>query len=315
MLWYREFEKFIRNLGFTPLFVDTCLFRHSNGYIIIIYVDDVLAMALTKAIVESVVSGPLRDAFKLRELGDVGFYLGCRILRDFEQRKIWLIQDAYLEQTVAKYLTGNGTGTGGRTRETPMSITTYNTLAPAPAGYEASANLKSKYQSLVGSLMWPSIIIRPDITFCTNHLSQYLVNPTKDHFHAALDVLRYLNSTIKRGICLTRGTDNDLDLRCFMDAAFADDRVDRKSSNGYVFKLAGGPISWKSGKQPIVTLSLTEAEYVALTIAVKEAVYVRKLLVELHYPLSYQPVKIFEDNQPAINLTDQSDINGRSKHI
>jgi hypothetical protein len=57
---------------------------HSNGCIIIIYVDDVLAMALTKAIIESAVSGPLRDAFKLRELGDVGFYLGCRILRDFE---------------------------------------------------------------------------------------------------------------------------------------------------------------------------------------------------------------------------------------
>jgi hypothetical protein len=73
MLWYREFEKFIRNLGFTPLFADACLFRHSNGCIIIIYVDDVLAMALIKAIIESVVSGPLRDAFKLRELGDVGF--------------------------------------------------------------------------------------------------------------------------------------------------------------------------------------------------------------------------------------------------
>jgi hypothetical protein len=94
-------------------------------------VDDVLALPLTKAIVESVVTSPLRDVFKLRELGDVGFYLGCRILRDFEQRKIWLIQDAYLEQTVAKYLTGTGTGsgtgsgTGRRTRETPMSIATY----------------------------------------------------------------------------------------------------------------------------------------------------------------------------------------------
>jgi hypothetical protein len=51
MLWYREFEKFIRNLGFTPLFADACLFRHGNGCIIIIYVDDVLAMALTKAVV------------------------------------------------------------------------------------------------------------------------------------------------------------------------------------------------------------------------------------------------------------------------
>jgi hypothetical protein len=155
----------------------------------------------------------------------------------------------YLEQTVPKYLTGNGTR---RTRDSPMSIATYNTLAPASAGYEASANLKSKYQSLIGSLMWPAMITRPDITFCTNHLAQYLVNPTKDHFDAALDVLCYLNGTIKRGICLTGGTDNDLDLRFFVDAAFADDRIDRKSSSGYVFKLAGGPISWKSGKQPIV---------------------------------------------------------------
>jgi hypothetical protein len=57
---------------------------NSNGCIIIIYVDDVLAMALMKAIVESVVSGPLRDAFKLRELGDISFYLGCRILRDLK---------------------------------------------------------------------------------------------------------------------------------------------------------------------------------------------------------------------------------------
>jgi hypothetical protein len=65
MLWYREFEKFIRNLGFTPLLADTCLFRYSNGCIIIIYVDDVLAMALAKSIIESAVSGSLRDAFKL----------------------------------------------------------------------------------------------------------------------------------------------------------------------------------------------------------------------------------------------------------
>jgi hypothetical protein len=163
--------------------------------------------------------------------------------------------------------------------------------------------------------MWLAMIKRPDITFYTNQLAQYLVNPTKDHSDTALDVLRHLNNTIKQGIYLTRGTNNDLALRCFIDIAFIDDRIGRKSSSGYIFKLAGGPISWKSGKQPIVTLSSTEAEYVTLTITVKEAVYVRKLLIELYYPLSYQPVKIFEDNQPAINLTNQSDINGRSKYI
>jgi hypothetical protein len=102
MLWYREFEKFLHNLGFTPLSVDACLLRHGNDSITIIYVENVLATALTTAIAESVVIGLLRDVFKLRELGGVGFYLGCRTLRDLKQRKIWLIQDAYLEQTVAK---------------------------------------------------------------------------------------------------------------------------------------------------------------------------------------------------------------------
>jgi hypothetical protein len=92
------------------------------------------------------------------------------------------------------------------------------------------------------------MITRPDIAFCTNHLAQYLVNLTKDHFGAALDVLRYLNGTIKWGIYLTGGTGSDLDLRCFVGVAFTDDRIDRKSSSGYICKLAGRPISWKSGK-------------------------------------------------------------------
>jgi hypothetical protein len=63
MLWHREFEKLLRNLGFIPLFADACPFRHSEGCIIVVHVDDVFTIASTKAIVESAVSGPLRGAF------------------------------------------------------------------------------------------------------------------------------------------------------------------------------------------------------------------------------------------------------------
>jgi hypothetical protein len=99
-----------------------------------------------------------------------------------------------------------------------------------------------------------------------------------------------------------------------VDADWAGDRNDRKSTNGYVFLLNGTPISWCSKKQQCVTLSSTEAEYVGLCAAAREAVYLRGLLEELGYPQS-EPTVIYEDNQSAIAQTDHSTNFSRSKHV
>ena len=103
-----------------------------------------------------------------------------------------------------------------------------------------------------------------------------------------------------------------------MDASHADHVDTRRSTGSYVFILAGNAISYKSGCQPIVTLSSTEAEYVALTLAAKEAIAVNHLLKELHYLHLPKdgPVKIFKDNQPAIDLTKRpASSDGRTKYI
>jgi hypothetical protein len=83
-----------------------------------------------------------------------------------------------------------------------------------------------------------------------------------------------------------------------------------------MYKLCGGLISWKSGRQFTVTLLSTEAEFVSLTVAAKEAVVISRLLKELMlYQGPTEPVQLLEYNQPAIYLTKRPLSDGRTKHI
>ena len=99
----------------------------------------------------------------------------------------------------------------------------------------------------------------------------------------------------------------------FSDADWAGDVSDRWSTSGYVFCLNGGAISWKSKKQDCVSLSTAEAEYVALSSAAQESVWLKKLITELGRPPS-GPMTIYEDNHSAIAMQ-KSSIPRRAKHI
>ena len=100
----------------------------------------------------------------------------------------------------------------------------------------------------------------------------------------------------------------------YSDADWAGDVDDRKSTSGYMFQITGGPVSWRSGKQGTVALSTAEAEYVALSSAVQESVWMRRLLSELEYPPG-GPTTILEDNQSSIAMARNPKFHGRAKHI
>ncbi|XP_032571607.1 secreted RxLR effector protein 161-like [Drosophila sechellia] len=87
----------------------------------------------------------------------------------------------------------------------------------------------------------------------------------------------------------------------YVDADWANDTSDRKSYSGYIFINAAGPISWESKKQSLVALSSTEAEYVALSIAAREAVFIKNFLKEMGFLLDHS-ILIFCDNQSALCL-------------
>jgi hypothetical protein len=106
-----------------------------------------------------------------------------------------------------------------------------------------------------------------------------------------------------------------LGLEAFSNAFFAD-AEDRKSTLGYLFKFAGGTICHCSSKQKLVTTSTTEAEYVGLTHAAKEAAWLARFLQQIGYlGKDAYPIKLYSNNQPSIHLVHPEDHHERTKHL
>src|SRR5271168_3079409 len=136
--------------------------------------------------------------------------------------------------------------------------------------------------------MWLAMRTRLDIAYHVSILSRFLQNPSRRHWGAAKRVLRYLHGT-KHFVIHYSGRNPTvnhpelgLGLQAFSDASFA--MVQSKhSQRGFVCFAASGPIAWYSSKQPIITLSSTEAEYVGLVTAARSVLSMSNLLVELGY--------------------------------
>jgi hypothetical protein len=163
--------------------------------------------------------------------------------------------------------------------------------------------------------MWPALATRPDLAYSVQTLSQFSSNPTETHWTATSRVLRYLNGTRDLGITLGGLTIAELvDLLGYSDADWGSNPVDRRSISGFAFLLGKSLISWNSKKQPTVALSSMEAEYMAVSHAAREAIWLRNLLLELGLT-SEHPTLINVDNQGAIDFSKSQTFHGRSKHI
>ena len=294
--------------GYIPLKQEPCIFQHRTDKIIIaVYVDDLIAISGSTNIIENA-AHRIENRFKMRSLGDLSFYLGCRIIRNREERKIYLVQDACINQLLEKHHMIDA-----KTVLTPMEVN--NKLQKAIDGYESSPNIIKEYQSLIGGLMWPAMQTRADIAYATSQLAKYMNNPTQDHLDAAKRVLRYLKGTQNYGILMV-GTEKEIpQIEGFTDASYADDRDTGKSTGGYLFTCAGGLISWKSGRQPTISQSTTEAEYISAALAAKEAAYIASLADEIMFLKNVRPITIFGDNEASISLAHKPLIDGRTKHI
>ena len=132
---------------------------------------------------------------------------------------------------------------------------------------------------LNGELLYLSVATRPDIAFAVSNVAKYCAKPTKQHWIAVKRIMRYLKGTLNYGLCYT--SSHNTQCVGFSDADFAGDTDDRKSTTGYMFKMSGTAISWRSKKQTCVALSTAEAEYIALASAGQETVWIRQLLSDM----------------------------------
>ncbi|XP_050916817.1 secreted RxLR effector protein 161-like [Lathyrus oleraceus] len=167
------------------------------------------------------------------------------------------------------------------------------------------------YKSLVGRLRYLTST-RPNVLYVVEVVSRYMETPTTTHFKAEKRILRYIKGTTNFG--LHYYSSNNYEIIDYSDSDWSGDLDDRKITTGFVFFMGDTAFTWMSKKQPIVTLSTCEAEYVAATSCVCHAVWLRNLLKELKMPQD-DPVEICVYNKSALTLAKNPVFHEKSKHI
>jgi histone deacetylase 1/2 len=303
--WSNEFKCQIINLSFTQSHADESIFISTTLKIIIaIYVDDILVLAEDPQVINQLAAS-LGKIFKLRNLGPVKRFLGIEVHRP-TLHTITINQSQYIDRLLIKF--------------------NMSSCNPAKTPLDPSIELRKAspdeevvdgelYRSIVGSIMHLAVFSRPDIMYAVSKLSQYNDNPSVLHFRAAKHLLRYIKGT--KHFSLEFGTGKsptNPHLHGYSDASYANDLDDRKSTTGYVFFFGNGPISWQSRKQPTVAQSTMEAEYIALSEASKEAMFLRQLLLDINIPQN-EPTIISTDSQDALSHVKNNINHQPTKHI
>jgi hypothetical protein len=160
--------------------------------------------------------------------------------------------------------------------------------------------------------MFAAICTLPEIAFAVNQVAQFSNNPNQSHWEAVKRIITYLKGTSDHGITYCGAGENVL--TAFTDADFDGDVDTRRSTTGNIFIINGGPVAWSSQRQRCVSLSTTEAEYVAASTATKEIAWLRNLLNDIGC-CQHQPTTLLCDNQSAIRLVRNPEFHQRTKHI
>ena len=304
-VWYEDMRGTLSELGYTRTEADHTIFiRPSDGIpdIITLYVDD---MGLISESLERILQDKeaLRKFYQMTDLGEMGWILGIRITRDREKGTLALSQEKFIKEILECYGMSNS-----RPISTPALPNERLVKLTSP-----EVDAKS-YQCTLGSLMYPMLGTWPDLGYAIAALGRHAANPGPDHQHALKRVFRYLRATSDQQLVFRRGAPSSPTLFGYADADWASDVNDRKSTSGYMFKLAGAAVSWSSKKQTSVTLSSTEAEYISGAHAAKKAVWLRQLISELGLDTSF-PTVLHVDNQSAIAIAKNPEFHDRTKHI
>jgi Reverse transcriptase (RNA-dependent DNA polymerase) len=252
LAWWKALDKSMVQLGFTRLLSDLGIFVSKDKSIVtIVYVDDVLFLGPNKKDL-LYAKEEFMKKWECRDLGEAKEFLCMRI--QCKNGRIYLDQTAYLQKVLQCFKLQNA-----NPAHTPLP----EGYQPSPNTSPADPSLCSQFQQVIGSLLYIMLGTCPDIAFAVTKLSQHAVNPSEDHLSRALYICHYLLGTLDYALVYDGPSDGGLE--AYADSDWASDLSTRKSTTGYLVKLAGGIFAWNSRVQKTVALSSTEAEYMLLS--------------------------------------------------
>jgi hypothetical protein len=271
-VWYQTMEQFLKLQGFQKIQADHSVFKHSNGTVVAVYVDDLLLFGADMSKIQALKT-ELSKEFDMTDLGPCSQYLGMQITQNRQEKTLHMSQKIYLDKVLCTFGMADC-----KPVSTPMA---QGVSLVKETDKTATIEHVRRFQSAVGSLMYAMIETRPDIAFAVSTISQFASNPNEEHWKALKHLFCYLQGSLELGI--SYGKPGDQEIVGYTDSHWAGDKGTRKSTSGYLFKLGNGAVSWSSKRQPTVAISSCEAEYMAATQCVKEAIWLQGLLGEIGY--------------------------------
>ena len=312
-LWNKHMDKFLKDHGYLQCVTDKCVYyRIEDNEIVIValYVDDVLVTGSSK----SAIDGFFETAkeMDIKDLGEVSKFLGMRFK--------W-VENGYevdQEQTIEDLLSKQGMENANPTR-LPIQGTydeiEEGKLLPSDPNNEQPVSVKV-YQSIVGSLLWIARCTRPDILFAVQVATRKNHAPSEGDLRIVKQILRYLRGTssLKMHLNGFKNCGDQVIVSGYSDADWGDNKSTRRSISGGIVLMNGSPTSWICKKQPCISLSTQEAEYIAGTEVVKEILGTTQLLQELKIPVKW-PTLLWMDNTQAIQQIEQETTSMKLKHV
>ena len=289
-------------MGFSKVRCDNSIWVYLRGELRIIvpaFVDNLTLVGNDKSEIQNV-KDELRKRFKLRDLGPASFLLGVSIERDRATRTLKLGQRRYVLDLLERY----GFSECSQV-QTPVSPDARLDLTMSPATAAEKEEMRTvPYIHAVGSLMYLAISTRPDIAYVVGLLGRFSANPGKAHWNAVKHLFRYLKGTLdmKLTYAPTESSSSERFVT-YTDADHGGCKDTGRSTGAYVVKVGTGAVSWSSKIQSIVTLSTTEAEYVAAVSAGQEIMWLRNLFSEIGFAPS-GPSTLFVRLQRIRNTMD-----------
>lgn len=309
--WYLTFNEKYTTLGFKRLETDWSVHvRQKNDIksMSTTSVDDILLGTLDEDESDSITK-ELSGIFDITDNGEVEHLLGCVVIRYRSRRTIILSQTLFTTSILRQFGMEHSNAVS-----TPLPPKTHLTADDCPKTDEERAEMASvPYCAVVGKVMYLANTTRPDLSFAVRELAKFMSNYGKAHWDAAKHLLRYLQGTRSLGLVLGNVDEPYPIFRGFSDSDWAGGE-ERKSISGFMMVIGNSPVVWCSRQQVVVALSSCEAEYLALTQAACEAMWMRQFLGELGFP-TQGPTKIYCDNNGAIACAHDPHGHTKMKHI
>jgi hypothetical protein len=322
-VWCLHLKKNLEKIGFKGSKYDECLFYYGKT-IFIVYTDDTILMGPDQKEIEGLVK-KIGNIFKIEEQGSISDYLGIMVVKNEDRSMEWtqpnLIKSILKELGLIEQKSTNAASS----RTTPANSTVILTSHEEDIDHD---NTKFNYRQVIGKMLYLEKSTRPDISCAVHQCAWFSAKPKAKHAEAVKRIGRYLLGTKDKGLIMKP---NQEGLEYWVDASHAsewsnkttiDDSNTARSRMGYIITYAGCPMHWASKMQTEIALSSTEAEYIALSQAMKEVIPIMWLLDEAHemgvLVMNHQPrvmCKVFEDNAGAIEIANVPKIRPRTKHL